>query len=115
MTLNDTQKILVNHGRPYMLQRALAEYLGLSLQTIRSRVAEIENLIGDRYPETAIIRDSNIILVNVFAFVDYEAYRQRLANPRTAKFVPGFDPVAIRRSLGYNMLSDDSAILTALA
>lgn len=100
------EKILLSYGRPYMPQQKLAEYFGLSLATVRARLSEIDALIGERYPETAIIRDGNLVLANILAFVDFEVYRKRLKEPQMAKYVPPFDPVAIRRDLGYNMFDE---------
>lgn len=106
ITAEQTEKILLSYGRPYMLQQTLAEYFGITVTTVRQRLGEIDSLIGDRYPETAIIRDGNLVLANILAFVDYEVYRQRLLKPQTAKYVPPFDPVEIRRTLGYNMFDE---------
>ena len=55
MSAEQTEKILLSYGRPYMPQQTLAEYFGLSVATVRKRLDEIDSLIGGRYPETAII------------------------------------------------------------
>lgn len=101
-------RILVSKGRPYMLQKNLADYFGLSLATVQSRLKEIDSLIGNRYHDTAVIRDGNLVLANVLAFIDYEMYRQRLLNPTTAKYVPPFDPVNIRQDLGFGVFAEET-------
>jgi DNA-binding Lrp family transcriptional regulator len=103
------ERILLSYGRPYMTQQALAEHFGISLPTVRNRLSEIEELVGNgkRYNETSIIRDGKLVLANVLVFVDYEVFRQRLLNPRMAKLVPPYDPVQTRRDLGYNMFDEE--------
>ena len=105
---NDEDRILVSRGRPYMLQKTLADYFGLSLATVQARLKEIDSLIGHRYHDTAVIRDGNLVLANVLAFIDYEMYRKRLLNPATAKYVPPFDPVNIRRDLGFGVSVEEN-------
>ena len=104
----DMDKVLLSCGKLYMTQKTLAEHFEMCANTVRARLAEMEALIGERYEETAIIRDGNVVLVNVMAFVDYETFRQRLLSKASAKYVPPFDPVAVRRSLGYGMFDEDA-------
>ena len=56
---------------------------------------------GKRYNEYAVLRDGNVVLVNVLVLVDYLKYRSDLRDS-VAKFsVPAFDPSKIMTIMGW--------------
>ena len=66
-------------GYPYMKKEQLAKEFQISTGTVRTRLFEIENQIKNgRYNDYAIIRDGNIVLINVLVFIDYLTYRRQL-------------------------------------
>lgn len=90
-------------GYPYRTKAALAEELGISRSTVYERMREIEEQIGKRYGAYSIIRDTNIVLVNVLVFLDWLKYRHRLMDRNMAKYVPSFSPKLVAEQMGWDM------------
>ena len=66
-------------GYPYMRKEQLTKEFQISAGTVRTRLFEIEDEIKTgRYNDYAIIRDGNIVLINVLVFIDYHTYRRQL-------------------------------------
>ena len=75
-------------GYPYMRKEQLTKEFQISAGTVRTRLFEIEDEIKTgRYNDYAIIRDGNIVLINVLVFIDYLTYRRQLLdrNARTCR------------------------------
>lgn len=90
-------------GYPYMPKDKIAQEFSLSKSTVQNRVREIEQQIkAGRYSDYAVIRDGNILLVNVLVFIDYLEYRKMLNDKNAKKQVPDFQPEKIVHILGWN-------------
>lgn len=89
-------------GYPYMQKQQLAEEFHISKSTVYLRMKEIqEEIKNGRYSDYAIIEDGNIVLVNVFVFIDYMKYRRQLKEKNARKYVPEFNPAEIRKISGW--------------
>lgn len=90
-------------GYPYMPKDKIAQEFSISRATVQGRVKEIEGWIKKgRYNEYAIIRDGNILLINVLVFIDYMAHRQELREKNPRKQVPEYKPDEVVYNLGWN-------------
>ena len=84
--------IIEKHGNTeYLNMDALSKKFGISKQTIRKRVREIEAEIGKRYKKQAVINDDRIVLINIFVFMDWLQNRSKLMNKDTRKYVEAFN------------------------
>lgn len=89
-------------GYPYKKQQDIATEFGIGRTTVYERLKEIEKEISaGRYSDYAIIRDGNIVLVNVLVFLDYMNYRERLREKNTRKYVPPFNPAELMEVCGW--------------
>lgn len=79
----------------YATKAELARIFGITPPTVYSRVAGIEEQIGKRYNQYAIL--GNLISIAVFA--DYEKYRKHLADKNLSKYVPLFEMSEAERYL----------------
>ena len=78
-------------GYPYMRKEQLTKEFQISAGTVRTRLFEIEDEIKTgRYNDYAIIRDGNIVLINVLVFIDYLTYRRQLLDRNARKYAPAF-------------------------
>ncbi len=84
------------HGQMYYSNKQLAETFGFSLGTINRRKAGIEKE-RKRYGNYAIAGSRT----NLYAFIDYETYREQLEDPIMRKHVPDYNPVEIAAACGY--------------
>ena len=90
-------------GYPYMPKDKIAQEFSISKATVQNRVKEIEGQIKEgRYSDYAVIRDGNILLVNVLVLMDYMEYRKMLNDRNAKKYVPDFQPEKIVHILGWN-------------
>ena len=99
----DNMRFLDWRGIPYLQKKDLVKFTGFSRTTVKERVDEIEEISGKgkRYNEFAVLRDGNVVLVNVLVLVDYLKYRSDLRDS-VAKFsVPPFDPSKIMSIMGW--------------
>ena len=71
--------------REYEKMAAIAEALDMDIKTVRGRVAEMRDHIGEgkRYPQNVLLTDGRIVRVNTNAFFDYCNHRRELK--RTAQ------------------------------
>lgn len=89
-------------GYPYKKQQDIASEFGIGRTTVYERLKEIEKEISNgRYSDYAIIRDGNIVLVNVLVFLDYMKYRDRLREKNTRKYAPPFNPTELMETCGW--------------
>ena len=90
-------------GYPYMKKEQLAKEFQISTGTVRTRLFEIENQIKNgRYNDYAIIRDGNIVLINVLVFIDYLTYRRQLLDSNARKYTPAFHPEKLVQMIGWS-------------
>ena len=90
-------------GYPYMKKEQLAKEFQISTGTVRTRLFEIENQIKNgRYSDYAIIRDGNIVLINVLVFIDYLTYRRQLLDSNARKYAPAFHPEKLVQMIGWS-------------
>lgn len=90
-------------GYPYMKKEQLAKEFQISVGTVRTRLFEIENEIKTgRYNDYAVIRDGNILLINVLVFIDYLTYRQQLLDRNARKYTPAFHPEKLIQTIGWS-------------
>lgn len=93
---------MVMDYRPYMTQKGLADILGVTSETIRKYVLEMQGEIGSRYPDHVIAQPTErTTYISFAAFVDYITYRQRLLDRNLHKHVPPYDPKAILDGIGF--------------
>lgn len=90
-------------GIPYLQKNDLVTFTGLSRTTVKTRVDEIEALSGkgQRYNEFSVLRDGNVVMVNVLVMVDYLKYRADLRDSIAKFSVPPFDPSKIMSIMGW--------------
>ena len=74
-------------GYPYMRKEQLTK--------------EFEIKTG-RYNDYAIIRDGNIVLINVLVFIDYLTYRRQLLDRNARKYAPAFHPEKLVQMIGWS-------------
>lgn len=86
---------------PYLCKRELAETLGISKATVQQRVGEMESC--GRYGPYAILRDGQILQINVLAFVDWLKYRRLWQDKNLKKYVPDFVPQKVAESMGWKI------------
>ena len=84
---------------PYRKKADLAADLGLSKSTVHIRAEEMAQ--SGRYGQYCIIRDGNIILINVLCFLDWLRYRRELLDSNLKKYVPAFEPIAVAKQMGW--------------
>ena len=90
-------------GYPYMRIVQLAKEFQIGTGTVRTRLLEIEDEIKTgRYNDYAVIRDGNIILINVLVFIDYMTYRQQLLDRNARKYTPAFHPEKLVQMIGWS-------------
>lgn len=90
-------------GYPYMRKEQLAKEFQIGAGTVRTRLLEIEGEIKTgRYNDYAVIRDGNIILINVLVFIDYMTYRQQLLDRNARKYTPAFHPEKLVQMIGWS-------------
>ena len=90
-------------GYPYMRKEQLAKEFQIGTGTVRTRLLEIENEIKTgRYNDYAVIRDGNIILINVLVFIDYLTYRRQLLDSNARKYTPAFHPEKLVQMIGWS-------------
>ena len=90
-------------GYPYMRKEQLADEFQISVGTVRTRLFEIEDEIKKgRYNDYAVIRDGNIVLINVLVFIDYMTYRRQLLDCNTRKYTPAFHPEKLIQTIGWS-------------
>lgn len=90
-------------GYPYMRKEQLADEFQISAGTVRTRLFEIEDEIKKgRYNDYAVIRDGNIVLINVLVFIDYMTYRRQLLDRNTRKYTPAFHPEKLIQTIGWS-------------
>ena len=90
-------------GYPYMKIEQLAKEFQISTGTVRTRLFEIEDQIKNgRYNDYAIIRDGNIVLINVLVFIDYLTYRRQLLDHNARKYAPAFHPEKLVQMIGWS-------------
>ena len=88
-------------GYPYMRKEQLTKEFQISAGTVRTRLFEIEDEIKTgRYNDYAIIRDGNIVLINVLVFIDYLTYRRQLLDRNARKYAPAFHPEKLVQMIG---------------
>lgn len=71
----------------YATKAQLSRIFGVTVQTVHSRVKEIQKEIGKRYNRYAICEN----LISVAVYADHEKYRKLLADKNLRKAVPPFD------------------------
>lgn len=101
----------------YANKAELARIFGVSRPTVCKRIEGIEDEIGKRYNEYAILDG----LISVAVFADYEKYRNHLSNRNLRKYVPPFDKEAaeqyiskyqrVREKTGITRTENTNAIL----
>ena len=90
-------------GYPYMRKEQLAKEFQIGTGTVRTRLLEIEDEIKTgRYNDYAVIRDGNIILINVLVFIDYMTYRQQLLDRNARNYTPAFHPEKLVQMIGWS-------------
>lgn len=98
---DDLRLFLTDGGMAVRTQAGIAEALGLSKATVRRYLDEMSSHVGKRYPEYAIARPSNnLILVSTAAFWDYLCYRAKLIDRNLRHGVPDFDAAQVLSGLG---------------
>ena len=80
-------------GYPYMRKEQLTKEFQISAGTVRTR------LFDNDY---AIIRDGNIVLINVLVFIDYLTYRRQLLDRNARKYAPAFHPEKLVQMIGWS-------------
>lgn len=86
---------------PYLRKHELAEKLGISAATVRQRVGEME--ASGRYGPYAVLRDGQLVQINVLCFVDWLKFRRAWSDKNLRKYVPAFDPQAVAESFGWKI------------
>ena len=89
-------------GYPYMKKKQLEKEFQISTGTVRTRLFEIENQIKNGRYNYAIIRDGNIVLINVLVFIDYLTYRRQLLDRNARKYAPAFHPEKLVQMIGWS-------------
>ena len=90
-------------GYPYMKKEQLAKEFQISTGTVRTRLFEIEDQIKNgRYNDYAIIRDGNIVLINVLVFIDYLTYRRQRLDSNARTYTPAFHPEKLVQMIGWS-------------
>ena len=74
-----------DYKRPSYISREL----GVCKRTVLNRISEIEKF-PDRYGD-AVIRDGNIVLVDIDAYMDYIQHRAALNDNVLKKYVPEYN------------------------
>lgn len=75
----------------------IADKFHITKRTAQSRVKELEQHIGTRYPEEVIIDDGKIKLVNDMAFIDWMFVRKRMQDPVAKKTIKPYSPARWRQ------------------
>lgn len=100
-------------GYPYETKERLADEFHCSKGTIRNRVKEIEEEIKKgRYNDYAIIRDGQILLINVPVFMDFLKWRHMLRDKNARKHAPEYRPELAVQALGWSnriVVEEDTA------
>lgn len=88
---------------PYKTQQWIVSEIGIGRTTVYERLKEIEKEIEKgRYSRYSVVRDGNLVLVNVLVFIDYLTYRGSLREKNARKHVPPFDPAEVMEACGWN-------------
>ena len=98
------------YNLPYMNKKRLAETFDISKATVQQRIGEMESC--GRYGPYAILRDGQILQINVLAFVDWLKYRRLWQDKNLKKYVPEFVPQKVAESMG---LKNDRVSLRRVA
>lgn len=88
-------------GYPYRTKADLAEELGISKSTVHVRAEEMEK--SGRYGAYAVIRDGNLVLINILSFLDWMKYRKQLMDRNMAKYVPRYSARNVAEQMGWDM------------
>lgn len=83
---------------PYMKKDGIARMLGLSKSTVYDRARELDG--NDRYGPYAVIRDGQVVLINVLCFLDWLKWRRMLMDKNLKRHVPPYDPRGLIESMG---------------
>lgn len=86
---------------PYANKKELAEMLDISKATIQQRIGEME--ASGRYDSYTVIRDGQILLVNILSFLDWMKYRRYLQDKNLKKYVPEYNPQKVAESMGWKI------------
>ena len=86
---------------PYLCKRELAETLGISKATVQQRVGEME--ASGRYDAYCVIRDGQIVMVNILCFTDWMKYRRMWSDKNLRKYIPEYSAENVARSLGWKI------------
>lgn len=98
------------HSKPVLLSKnAIAENYHMCIRTVENRIKEIVTDYKDRYGDFAVIKHGTLVLVNVLAFADFLAYRDRLKDKNLRKNVPPYNPEEVAKQLGYYNIIETSA------
>lgn len=86
------------YNLPYMNKKRLAETFDISKATVQQRCGELET--SGRYGPYAVLRDGQIVLINVLCFIDWMKYRRLWLDKNLKKYVPEYEPEAIVKQMG---------------
>lgn len=87
-------------GTAYLSKSDLAQELHLSTASVSKLIKGVQYEISKgRYHRCAVAGNR----FNLYAVIDYMAYKDQLADKNMRKLVPPFDPAGIAELCGYNM------------
>ena len=86
---------------PYKCKKDLADILGVSRSTVQQRIGEME--ASGRYDAYCVIRDGQIVMVNILCFTDWMKYRRMWADKNLRKYIPEYSAEKVARSLGWKI------------
>ena len=87
-------------GTAYLSKKDLAKELHLSTASVSKLIKGVQDEISKgRYHRCAVAGNR----FNLYAVIDYMAYKDQLVDKNMRKLVPPFDPAGIAELCGYNM------------
>lgn len=86
---------------PYKCKKDLADLLGISKATIQQRIGEMET--SGRYDPYAVIRDGQIVMINVLCFIDWMRYRRLWQDENLRKYIPEYNAENVARAMGWKI------------
>lgn len=86
---------------PYLRKGELAEMMGVSRATIQQRIGEME--ASGRYGPYAILRDGQIVQINVLCFIDWLRYRRFWTDKRLRKYIPEYNAENVAQAMGWKI------------
>ncbi len=82
----------------YVCLSELAAITGASERSLKQQLIQFQEYIDmGRYSHFALIQNQRIIMINLYAFLDYIHYKDLLKNKVTRKTVPAFNAAEIAK------------------